>query len=89
MLACIYSSRDTGVLICEDVLNLDEKTSVDTSSLYSRGCTVISRQGGARQKIHRPPRHTPELVMKHRPFKAVDISFNHDGRMTEAFPGVP
>lgn len=30
------------------------------------------------------PRHTPELMMKHRPLKAVDTSPNHHVRANEA-----
>ena len=63
--------------------------SVDSSSLYSRGCIVISRQEGVRQKTHRPPRHTPELATKHRPFRAVAVSLNHDGRVIVASSRIP
>lgn len=55
-----------------------------SSFLYARGgCIVTSRQGGARQDTHRLPQLIPELAMKHRPFKAIDISPGHHGRRTK------
>ena len=68
-----------------DVVWIREEMSIGSSSLYTRGgCIVTSRQGDARLAIHRLPRHTTELAMKHCHFKAVTDSFDHGGGANKA-----
>lgn len=57
-----------------------------TAPLYTARVALLFLVGEA---PHRPPRDTPELAMKHRPFEAVYIILEHGGRMNEALSRIP